>query len=198
MSRAELSVRPVRADDAGRQALDRFSAAHGTFRWCSCQRWRMTSAEFRASDVPGRVKALADEAQGGGPVGVLAFADDEPVGWCSVAPRACYRALARSRVLAPVDDVPVWSLVCFYVPGAWRRRGVTGTLLRGALAYAREEGAAVVEAYPAGGRSRQGEPAVGNGSYSHMGPRGLFEREGFVDVTPPGRKRSVLRHDLRA
>ncbi|WP_052434740.1 GNAT family N-acetyltransferase [Streptacidiphilus melanogenes] len=190
MSRAELSVRPVRADGPGRQALARFSEAYGTFRWCSCQRWRMTSAEFRASDVPGRVKALEDEVLGGGPIGVLAFAGEEPVGWCSVAPRASYRALARSRVLAPVDDAPVWSLVCFYVPGAWRRRGVTGMLLRGALAYAREQGAAAVETYPA--------PAPEGGSYSHMGPRGLFEREGFVDVTPPGRKRSVLRHDLRA
>ncbi|WP_052443348.1 GNAT family N-acetyltransferase [Streptacidiphilus neutrinimicus] len=198
MSRAELSVRPVRADDPGRQALARFSEAHGTFRWCSCQRWRMTSTEFRASDVPGRVEALEDEVRGGGPVGVLAFSDDEPVGWCSVAPRACYRALGRSRVLAPVDDLPVWSLVCFYVPGPWRRRGVTGTLLRGALAYAREQGASVVETYPAGGGQGQAQPAAEGGSYSHMGPRGLFEREGFVDVTPPGRKRSVLRHDLRA
>jgi GNAT superfamily N-acetyltransferase len=148
----------------------------------------MTSAQFRASDAPGRARALADEVAAGGPVGVLAFAGEEPVGWCSIAPRENYRALQRSRVLAPVDDTPVWSLVCFYVPGAWRRRGVAGALLRGALDYAREQGAAAVETYPAGG----------SGSYSHMGPRGLFEREGFVDVTPPGRKRSVLRHDLRS
>jgi GNAT superfamily N-acetyltransferase len=168
----------------------------------------MTSTEFRASDVPGRVKALEDEVLAGGPVGVLAFADDEPVGWCSVAPRAGYRALERSRVLAPVDDAPVWSLVCFYIPGPWRRRGVAGTLLRGALAYALEHEAPALEAYPAGGGNGQAQPAGGgngqaqpaleSGSYSHMGPRGLFEREGFVDVTPPGRKRSVLRHDLRA
>ncbi|MEY9876997.1 GNAT superfamily N-acetyltransferase [Streptacidiphilus sp. MAP12-33] len=186
---AEYSVRPVVADDAGAQALERFSADHGTFRWCSCQRWRMSSGEFRSSDVAGRARALADEVAAGAPVGVLAFAGEEPVGWCSIAPRERYRALERSRVLARVDDTDgVWSLVCFYVPGAWRGRGVTGALLRGALAYARLRGAVAVEAYP----------APENGSYSHMGPRGLFEREGFVDVTPPGRKRSVLRHDLRA
>ena len=39
--------------------LERFSATYGTFRWCSCQRWRLRSTPFRAAGKEGRVAALA-------------------------------------------------------------------------------------------------------------------------------------------
>jgi hypothetical protein len=44
--------------------------------------------------------------------GLVAYRDDRAVGWVSLAPREDYERLATSKILAPLDDVPVWSIVC--------------------------------------------------------------------------------------
>ncbi len=174
---------------AGRSAdLERFSQRHGTFRYCSCMRWRLTSAEFRASTKESRAEGLAALVRAGAPVGVLAHDDGEPVGWCSIAPRTGYPALERSRVLARVDDAVVWSVVCFFVDSAVRRRGLSLGLLRAAVGYAAEAGAGIVEGYPV-------EP--GPRSYTWMGSPATFLAAGFRDVTPPGRRRTVMRCTVR-
>jgi hypothetical protein len=56
--------------------LERFSAAYGTFRWCSCMRWRLRSAPFRDAGKDGRAVALAERVLRAEPVGVL---EDVPV-----------------------------------------------------------------------------------------------------------------------
>ena len=119
----------------------------------------------------------------GTPVGVLAYLDGEPVGWCSVAPRHTYVALERYKALPRLDDVPVWSVVCFFVASRVRRAGVTLGLLRAAVDYARQAGAPAVEGYPV-------EPGK---LYGYMGSPRTFERAGFRDVTPPGQTRRVMR-----
>lgn len=168
--------------------LEWFSQAHGRFRYCSCMRWRMTSSEFKRSDKHDRVAALESLVRQGIPVGVLAYASGEPVGWCSVAPRETYAALERYRALARVDDTPVWSVVCFFVDRRYRRRGVTLGLLRAAVEYARSMGAEVIEGSPV-------EP--GSHVYTYMGSPSLFRQAGFRDVTPAGRSRMVMRYDAR-
>ncbi len=174
---------------AGRSTdLDRFAQRHGAFHYCSCMRWRLTSTEFRASTKESRAEGLAALVRAGAPVGVLAYADGEPVGWCSIAPRTGYAALERSRVLARVDDASVWSVVCFFVDSAVRRRGLSLGLLRAAVDYAAEAGAGIVEGYPV-------EP--GPRSYTWMGSPATFLAAGFQDVTPPGRRRTVMRRNLR-
>ena len=89
--------------------LARFSAQHGKFRYCSCMRWRLTSADYQRSTKESRAAALDELVRRGTPVGVLAYVDVDPVGWCSIASRETYAALERSRALPRVDDAPVWS-----------------------------------------------------------------------------------------
>src|SRR5262249_4096524 len=48
-----------------------------------------------------RFKALVDRRQ---VHGLLAYVDGEPAAWCSFGPRASFPSLAKSRVLAPVDE----------------------------------------------------------------------------------------------
>jgi GNAT superfamily N-acetyltransferase len=111
------------------------------------------------------------------PVGVLAFDGDEPVGWCSVAPRATYARLASSRTM-PVADEQAWTILCVFVRRDHRGRGLTKALVAGALQYAKAGGATVVEAYPwdtaglspVGPAAHWGHSAV----YAHAG----FRREG--------------------
>ena len=43
-------------------------------------------------------------------MGILAFRGSGAVGWCSLGPRSDFPWLVRSRILAPVDELPVWSI----------------------------------------------------------------------------------------
>ncbi|MYH60986.1 MAG: GNAT family N-acetyltransferase [Caldilineaceae bacterium SB0675_bin_29] len=169
--------------------LEEFSNCHGKFRYCSCMRWRMTSSAFRRSTKEKRVAALEELVRAGTPVGILAYSGTTPVGWCSVAPRESYAALERSRVLPRVDDAPVWSVVCLFVDRRFRRQGLTGRLLQAAVDYARGQGAPAVEGYPV---------APDAPSYTYMGTPETYRRAGFVDVTPVGQKRMVMRYNLHS
>jgi GNAT superfamily N-acetyltransferase len=148
-------------------------------------RWRLSSADYQRSTKDSRVAELEDRVRRGVPVGVLAYVDGEPVGWCSVAPRETYAALERYRALPRLDDMPTWSVACFFVDRSVRRQGVTLGLLRAAVAYAHGHGAVVVEGYPV---------APGAGLYTYMGSPETFRAAGFEDVTPPGQARMVMRH----
>lgn len=164
--------------------LAAFSQCHGKFRYCSCMRWRMTSADFRRSSKEQRIAALEDLARAGAPLGILAFHKGDPVAWCSVAPRESYAALERYRALPRIDDAPVWAVTCFFVDRRFRRQGLTCALLKAAVDYARSQNAAIVEGYPV---------APDAPSYAYMGSPETFRRAGFTDVTPAGQARRVMR-----
>ena len=172
-------VTPARLAD-----LARFSAGHGKFRYCSCMRWRLTSSEFKRSTTEERVAGLAGLACAGVPVGVLAYRDGVPVGWCSIAPRETYAALERYRALPRLDALPVWSVVCFFVDRTERRQGVTLGLLRAAVDYARSQGARVVEGYPV-------EP--GARLYTYMGSPETFRAAGFHLAGTSAEGRLIMR-----
>ena len=168
--------------------LAQFSEAHGKFRYCSCMRWRLRSTEFQRSTKDQRVAALDALVCEQIPIGVLAYADGEPVGWCSVAPRECYEALERYRALPRIDAAAVWSVVCFFVDRRIRRQGVTLGLLKAAVQYAQSQGARIIEGYPV-------EP--GPRLYTYMGSPMTFHRAGFRDVTPRGQARLVMRYVVK-
>jgi len=92
---------------------------------CWCMYWRLSRSQFneQRGEINHRnIKALVNSNI---IPGILAFASNEPVGWCSIAPREEFSALSRSRILKPVDDQPVWSVVCFFVARSQRRKGLT-------------------------------------------------------------------------
>lgn len=178
-----ITFHPVTSDRL--TDLQRFSERHGKFRYCSCMRWRLISGDYQRSTKESRIAALEDLVLRDTPVGVLAYLDGEPIGWCSIAQRESYAALERFRALPRVDDQPVWSVVCFFVDSHARRHGVTLGLLQAAVEYARSQGAQIVEGYPV-------EP--GPRLYTYMGAPTTFLRAGFHDVTPPGQARQVMRY----
>jgi GNAT superfamily N-acetyltransferase len=178
----EITYRAVTRDTF--TGLAAFSGCHGKFAYCSCMRWRMRCAEYQKSTKESRAKKLRQIVSAGSPVGVLAYAGDEPVGWCSIAPRESYEALDRYKVLPRIDDAGVWSVDCFFVDRRFRRRQLTLGLLKAGLDYARSQGAKIVEGYPV-------EP--GSRLYTYMGSPATFRKAGFQDVTPKGRPRKVVR-----
>ena len=65
----------------------------------------------------------------GTPTGLLAYLDAEPIGSCSVAPRAQHGRLVHSRTLLPADGKPTWVLTSFFIRSGFRRNGIAGALL---------------------------------------------------------------------
>jgi len=136
----------------------------------------MSSSEYRKSGREGRATALEQLVREGIPVGLLAYSDNHPVAWCSVAPRCTYTALERYRALPRIDEKPVWSVVCFFVNRQYRRQGLQLFLLKAAIQYARSEGAQVLEGYP--------EPADSR-SYTYMGSRMILKTKTAAVVCQP-------------
>jgi len=170
--------------------LQRFSDQHGKFRYCSCMRWRMKSTDYQRSTKESRIVAMEDLVRNGTPVGILAYQDGEPVGWCSVAPRETYAALERYGALPRIDNADgVWSVVCFFLDRRVRGQGATLGLLREAVEYARSQGAKIVEGYPV---------ERGQHLYTYMGPPTAFEHAGFHDVKNPRGDRQIVRLDVPA
>jgi GNAT superfamily N-acetyltransferase len=185
-SRPSFDYHPVTPDRL--TDLARFSTEHGKFRYCSCMRWRLKSTEFSRSTKAERIDRLDELVTCGVPVGVLAYVDAEPVGWCSIAPRETYEGLERYRALPRLDDAPVWSVVCFFVDRRWRRHGLTLGLLTASVNYARSKGARIIEGYPVPADARL---------YTYMGSPSTYRAVGFREVTPAGQARSVLRYVVR-
>src|ERR671920_352442 len=113
----------------------------------------------------------------------------------NIGPRSEITRLTRSRLIRPVDDVPVWSIVCVIVRPGHRGEGVTAPLLDGAVAYAASHGAPAVEAYPVDPPGRM------DLTMAFVGVRSMFERAGFrvigsTDAVAGGMPRLIMRRDL--
>jgi len=68
---------------------------------CWCLTYRLPAKENKALTGPARGERVAAMLKEG-PIGVLAYEDDEPVGWAAVAPRSA-TTFDRSRTIPRVD-----------------------------------------------------------------------------------------------
>jgi GNAT superfamily N-acetyltransferase len=90
------------------------------------------------------------------------------------------------------NDPCVWAVTCFVVRTGFRRRGISRTLARAAVDFARERGARALEGY-----AMLTEPGkdVPWGELFH-GSRSIFEAAGFAEVGRPTPRRAVMRIDF--
>jgi GNAT superfamily N-acetyltransferase len=151
--------------------------------------WRLKRAEFDQKRGQGTKRALKKIVNAGQAPGILAYAEGEPIGWCSVAPREAFPVLDRSRILKPVDDQPVWSVVCFFVARPFRRKGVTVKLLTAAVGFAQQHGAKIVEGYPVEPK----KDAIADIS-AYTGLESAFRQAGFVEVLRRSETRPIMRY----
>jgi GNAT superfamily N-acetyltransferase len=146
-------------------------------RGCWCQAPRGRAVGYGASNPGARREALREQLEEDPPAGMLAYVDGEVAGWCGFGPRPSLPRLERSRTIPKVDDLPVWSILCFNVRVGYRRHGVAAALLAGVVDFARRSGAPGVEAYPIdpeGGRVDTG--------FGYVGVTPMFEKAGFCRV----------------
>jgi len=134
------------------------------------------------------LKALVDR---GVVPGLIGYREGRPIAWISLGPREDYARLARSSVMKPVDDKPVWSIVCFFVDATARHQGVADAMLAGALAWARTNGVTLLESYPCDVAGKSRDDSLWFGSAA------MFDRAGFVEVARRKPTRPVMRRKLR-
>ena len=150
--------------------------------------WRI-GADYRREPRWRNKEALREIVDRGPPPGLLAFDGDVPVGWCQLTPRDALPWLDRAWRLRRVDDLPVWSLSCFYVRKGYRKRGMTSALIAAALDAARGAKAPALEAYPL--------DADLTPSASGTGYASTFAHAGFEVVTRRVPPRPIMRHYLK-
>lgn len=160
-------------------------------RQCWCMHYRRSGAPpvppkgmTRAATNRSALRALV---RSGEPPGLIAYRGRTPVGWVSLGPREDFARLARSPVMKPVDDQPVWSIICFVVPAEHRGQGVAHALLQGAIAYARRRGARLLEAYPVDRRGRSSDDSM------WFGAKSMYDAAGFEEVARRRPARPVVR-----
>ncbi len=159
---------------------------------CWCMEPRQTRSEWERLKGEQNRRRMKRLVEGGKrPPGLLAYLGKEPVGWISIEPREVFSKLARSRVLAAVDDRPVWSIVCFFVDRRYRRRGLSVALIEGAVNYARKKGARIIEGYPVEPKKKPMPPV-----FAYTGLAAAYRRARFKEVARRSETRPIMRRNV--
>jgi GNAT superfamily N-acetyltransferase len=182
----EITVHPLTPDLW--PALEDLFGEQGAVSRCWCMYWRIGS-DYRKRPPAENKAAFFEVVQNGPPPGLLAFHGDLAVGWCQLTPRNALPWIDRTKRLQRVDDVPVWSLSCFYIRKGYRKQGVMTVLVAAALEAAANAGAPALEAYPL--------DADLTPSSSHTDYLSTFLRAGFEEVARHAPPRPIVRYNLR-
>lgn len=169
---------------------------------CFCQKMKLTGREWFYYEVPVEERAfrLREQTDCGypdseGTTGLVAYLGDEPAGWCCVEPRSEFLRLGETPWKGRQEDRSdpgIWALTCFATRVGYRRRGVTRSLARAAVDFARDRGARALEGYPMD--IRPGEEVTWG--ENHVGSRSVFAHAEFEEVSRPSKRRVVMRIDF--
>jgi len=158
---------------------------------CWCMLWRLKHKEFEEQKGDGNKMMMRELIRSGEVPGIIAYYKGKAVGWCSVSPRERFSALDRSRILKPIDDKPVWSVVCFYIEKRYRKIGLSGELLSYVINYCRKQGAQIIEGYPV-------EPKKDYTAdvFAWTGLVSAFTNAGFKEVARRSATRPIMRYEI--
>jgi len=158
---------------------------------CWCMYWRQSRREYEAQHGEKNRLAMKALVEAGNIPGLLAYDGEQPVGWCSIAPREDFSTLANSRILKPVDNQPVWSVVCFFVTRGQRQKGISVQLLKAATEFATSRGARIIEGYPV-------DPTTGKSPdmFVYTGLFSAFQQAGFSEVIRRSATRPIMRFKI--
>lgn len=190
----QIEIHPVTPDHWG--GMQELFGPRGACAGCWCMYWRLKRSICSQQLGEGNRLAMQALIESGEVPGLLAYARDTesdtaltPAGWVSVAPRSAFTRLKYSRILKPIDDQPVWAIVCFFVARRYRNQGLTTQLLQAAVEYARENGAHIVEGYPVEPEKKHIDPASG-----YKGFASAFLKAGFSEVARRSPTRPIMRY----
>ena len=159
---------------------------------CWCMHWRECRKVYEANKGDGNREAMRSLVKHGDEPGLLGYVADVPVAWCAVAPRSDYVRLGGSKILAPIDEQPVWSIPCFFVRKDHRRKGLSVKMLKAAIGFVGERGGRIVEGYPV-------EPkAAMVDTFVYTGLAAAFLAAGFQECARRSDTRPIMRYEIES
>lgn len=158
---------------------------------CWCMYWRLPNKDYENQKGSGNKKAMRKLVKNNEQIGIIMYLGDVPIGWCSVAPRENFIRLENSRILKPLDDKPVWSIVCFFFDKKYRRKGYSTEMLKRVINITKKKGAKTLEGYP-------NEPKKDNipAAFAWTGISSAFISAGFKEVARRSETRPIMRYYL--
>jgi GNAT superfamily N-acetyltransferase len=154
---------------------------------CWCMYWRASGKAFSTSSKEQRKLGIKTIVDAGREPGLIAYVEGNPAAWVSLGPREDFPTLNNSRILKPVDDQPVWAIVCFFIHRNYRRKGMMLQLIQAAVDYAHSKGAKIVEAYPTEPEKKMESSSL------FMGVIDPFIEAGFVEAARRSPNHPVMR-----
>lgn len=165
--------------------------SNGACGGCWCMFWKLRGKNFSENTGDSARQMQKSIVDAGASPGLLAYCEGYPIGWIAVEPRSAYPKLAHSRILAPVDDRPVWSITCFFVNRNHRGNGLTIAMIRAAVEFAKKHGGKIVEGYPLDVKKREVPPFIFTGTSS------AFVQAGFTEVARKSPTRPIFRYTIK-
>jgi GNAT superfamily N-acetyltransferase len=188
-----FDVRPFTPDRVG--DLDDLFGSDGIADACWCMWFITRVVDFHAAGRAGNRAAFLGLAESSSaPLGLVAYDDARPVGWCAAGPRDRFARMLKAPTLKHRDrseDSSAWLVPCFFVRKDARRTGVSRALLAAAVALAEQNGAPAVEGFPLAGSKTRSQ-----GTDFNTGVEPLFTSCGFAPVHRPSANRVIMRRDL--
>ncbi len=153
--------------------------------------WRLKRSDFEKRKGAKNKRAMRSLVEKKEQIGILAYLGKIPVGWCAVAPRENFLRLQNSKVLARIDEEPVWSITCFFIAKDFRRKGFSSQILKGVIDFCRKKKVKIVEGYPAVPYN-ENIPAA----FAWTGIPSAFEKAGFKEAARRSKSRPIMRYYL--
>jgi GNAT superfamily N-acetyltransferase len=155
---------------------------------CWCMSWRLRAADFEKQKGPGNKKAIHKLVENKEHIGIIAYQNKQPIGWCSFGPRENFIRLVKSKVLAPLDDERVWSISCFFIAKEYRKMGISTELLKAVIKFAKKKKVKILEGYPIVPYSNK-IPAA----FAWTGLPSTFINAGFSEAARRSKSRPIMR-----
>ena len=186
-----LNIKCCELDKSRWNDFEKLFGERGACGGCWCMAWRLKPKDFEMLKGAGNKRAMRKIISNNETPGIIAYLNDNPVGWCAVAPREKYIRLANSKVLAKIDDKPVWSITCFFIAKQYRKMGISVELLKGVIKICKKKKVKILEAYPV-------EPYSKNipAAFAWTGIPSAFEKTGFEVAERRSPKRPIMRYYL--
>jgi hypothetical protein len=183
-----LDIRP--ADASSIPDLAALFSSDKATAGCWCMWFIIPVKAYHAAGSTGNRAAFsALAAASPQPMGLIAYRDDTPVGWCAIGPRSRYARAIKTPTYAgrdPAEDDGVWLIPCLFLRKEARKAGHSEALVRAATRLARDHGATAVDCFPLSGPQRR--------SYdTQVGFESVFARCGFSPLRRPSDARVVMR-----
>ncbi len=171
--------------------LEKLFGEKGACGGCWCMYWRQKSTSFKNNKGEGNKKLFKGLVKENKELGLIFYENNQPVAWCSVSPRDEIYRIENSRSFKPVDDKPVWSIVCLFIKKDFRKNGLSVKIIKSVIEYCRTKNVKILEAYPAVPYSPKMPDA-----FAWTGIDSAFLKAGFKNLPVQTKSRAYMRYYL--